>query len=227
VRTNAVISISVLTTTSKCGGCPPNLKFRPPPRLIFDFPNRPKPQPPQPSKRKNVLTASNHRRSYPSRNKKQTKAKVPDNRNLFRFRLTEFCLTLPRVGDRRLPNPTLPICSFIEHTRRVETMTTIPARLARATKTSSGPTDARQRVLSLYRDWYRSVSFHQPHSTVTLPTHNTTPRLQKYAPSTLSMSPQHTSVTSSAKGSNVTVPSQTQRSSTFSSPKTVWNTKKP
>ena len=37
-------------------------------------------------------------------------------------------------------------------------MTTIPARLARATKTSSNPTEARQRVLSLYRDWYRSVS---------------------------------------------------------------------
>jgi len=36
-------------------------------------------------------------------------------------------------------------------------MTTIPARLARATKTSSNPTEARQRVLSLYRDWYRSA----------------------------------------------------------------------
>lgn len=37
-------------------------------------------------------------------------------------------------------------------------MTTIPARLARATTTSSNPTEARQRVLSLYRNWYRSVS---------------------------------------------------------------------
>jgi len=36
-------------------------------------------------------------------------------------------------------------------------MTTIPARLARATKFSSNPTEARQRVLSLYRDWYRSA----------------------------------------------------------------------
>ncbi|KAF9648134.1 hypothetical protein BDM02DRAFT_3155887 [Thelephora ganbajun] len=36
-------------------------------------------------------------------------------------------------------------------------MTTIPARLARATRISSSPTEARQRVLSLYRDWYRSA----------------------------------------------------------------------
>jgi NADH dehydrogenase (ubiquinone) 1 alpha subcomplex subunit 6 len=37
-------------------------------------------------------------------------------------------------------------------------MTTIPARLARATRTSSNPTEARHRVFALYRDWYRSVS---------------------------------------------------------------------
>ncbi|KAH6912079.1 NADH dehydrogenase 1 alpha subcomplex subunit 6 [Coprinopsis sp. MPI-PUGE-AT-0042] len=36
-------------------------------------------------------------------------------------------------------------------------MSTIPARLARATRTSSSPQEARQRVLSLYRDWYRSA----------------------------------------------------------------------
>ncbi|KAF9791852.1 hypothetical protein BJ322DRAFT_10 [Thelephora terrestris] len=36
-------------------------------------------------------------------------------------------------------------------------MTTIPARLARATTTSSNPTEARQRVISLYRNWYRSA----------------------------------------------------------------------
>jgi len=36
-------------------------------------------------------------------------------------------------------------------------MTTIPARLARVTRTSSSPAEASQRVLSLYRDWYRSA----------------------------------------------------------------------
>ena len=37
------------------------------------------------------------------------------------------------------------------------TMTTIPARLARTTAVSVSPTHARQRVLQLYRDWYRAV----------------------------------------------------------------------
>jgi hypothetical protein len=36
-------------------------------------------------------------------------------------------------------------------------MTTIPARLARISRTSGSPTYARQRALQLYRDWYRSV----------------------------------------------------------------------
>jgi len=36
-------------------------------------------------------------------------------------------------------------------------MTTIPARLARVTRTSSSPAEARQRVLAVYRDWYRSA----------------------------------------------------------------------
>lgn len=36
-------------------------------------------------------------------------------------------------------------------------MTTIPSRLAQMTRTSGSPTVARQRVLQLYRDWYRSV----------------------------------------------------------------------
>ncbi|TFY77024.1 hypothetical protein EWM64_g6988 [Hericium alpestre] len=35
-------------------------------------------------------------------------------------------------------------------------MTTIPARLARPTTTSSGPEQARKKVLQLYRDWYRA-----------------------------------------------------------------------
>lgn len=39
-------------------------------------------------------------------------------------------------------------------------MTTIPARLATLTRTSRTPADARKRVLSLYRDWYRSVGFY-------------------------------------------------------------------
>lgn len=36
-------------------------------------------------------------------------------------------------------------------------MTTIPARLAQASKTSRNFTEARRSVLSLYRDWYRSA----------------------------------------------------------------------
>ncbi|KAG5653937.1 hypothetical protein H0H81_009294 [Sphagnurus paluster] len=36
-------------------------------------------------------------------------------------------------------------------------MTTIPARLAQATRASAGPSDARRRTLQLYRDWYRSA----------------------------------------------------------------------
>ncbi|OBZ74948.1 NADH-ubiquinone oxidoreductase 14 subunit [Grifola frondosa] len=36
-------------------------------------------------------------------------------------------------------------------------MTTIPARLARAAQTSSSPAQARQRVIQLYRDWYRGA----------------------------------------------------------------------
>lgn len=36
-------------------------------------------------------------------------------------------------------------------------MTTIPARLARTTAVSASPTHARQRVLQLYRDWYRGA----------------------------------------------------------------------
>lgn len=39
------------------------------------------------------------------------------------------------------------------------TMTTIPARLARTTRISSSPSEARSRTIQLYRDWYRSVSF--------------------------------------------------------------------
>ena len=38
-------------------------------------------------------------------------------------------------------------------------MTTIPARLATLTRTSPSASEARKRALSLYRDWYRSVSF--------------------------------------------------------------------
>lgn len=34
---------------------------------------------------------------------------------------------------------------------------TIPTRLARVTKVSGSAGEARQRVLQLYRDWYRSV----------------------------------------------------------------------
>ncbi|KAF9054024.1 hypothetical protein BJ165DRAFT_1412676 [Panaeolus papilionaceus] len=36
-------------------------------------------------------------------------------------------------------------------------MSTIPARLAKATRTSLGTQESRQRVLSLYREWYRSA----------------------------------------------------------------------
>ncbi|KAH9476888.1 NADH-ubiquinone oxidoreductase 14.8 kDa subunit [Psilocybe cubensis] len=36
-------------------------------------------------------------------------------------------------------------------------MTTIPARLASLTRTSSGPAESRKRALKLYRDWYRSA----------------------------------------------------------------------
>ncbi|KAI0313480.1 NADH-ubiquinone oxidoreductase Complex1 subunit [Amylostereum chailletii] len=36
-------------------------------------------------------------------------------------------------------------------------MTTIPARFARTVKTSGDPATARQRVIQLYRDWYRSA----------------------------------------------------------------------
>ena len=38
-------------------------------------------------------------------------------------------------------------------------MTTIPARLATLTRTSPSAAEARKRALSLYREWYRSVSF--------------------------------------------------------------------
>ncbi|KAI0920521.1 hypothetical protein AcW1_002242 [Taiwanofungus camphoratus] len=36
-------------------------------------------------------------------------------------------------------------------------MTTIPARLARTTAVSSSPAHARERVVQLYRDWYRGA----------------------------------------------------------------------
>ncbi|KAF9450724.1 hypothetical protein P691DRAFT_700613 [Macrolepiota fuliginosa MF-IS2] len=36
-------------------------------------------------------------------------------------------------------------------------MSTIPARLAKSARTSAGSTEARHRVLRLYRDWYRSA----------------------------------------------------------------------
>ncbi|TFK29149.1 hypothetical protein FA15DRAFT_664469 [Coprinopsis marcescibilis] len=36
-------------------------------------------------------------------------------------------------------------------------MSTIPARLARVVRTSANAAEARQRTLSLYRDWYRSA----------------------------------------------------------------------
>ncbi|PPQ65021.1 hypothetical protein CVT24_008169 [Panaeolus cyanescens] len=36
-------------------------------------------------------------------------------------------------------------------------MTTIPARLAKATRTSLGSQESKRRVLSLYREWYRSA----------------------------------------------------------------------
>ncbi|KAF8578893.1 NdufA6 NADH-ubiquinone oxidoreductase 14.8 kDa subunit [Ramaria rubella] len=36
-------------------------------------------------------------------------------------------------------------------------MTTIPARLARTTRSSSSPSEARSRVIQLYRDWYRAA----------------------------------------------------------------------
>ncbi|KAG6909176.1 hypothetical protein DXG01_001803 [Tephrocybe rancida] len=36
-------------------------------------------------------------------------------------------------------------------------MTTIPSRLARATRASVDATDARHRTIQLYRDWYRSA----------------------------------------------------------------------
>ena len=34
--------ISIRYLSTKCGGCPPNLKFRPPPRLKFALPTRPR-----------------------------------------------------------------------------------------------------------------------------------------------------------------------------------------
>jgi NADH dehydrogenase (ubiquinone) 1 alpha subcomplex subunit 6 len=36
-------------------------------------------------------------------------------------------------------------------------MTTIPARLAQTSRTSSSLSDARSRAIQLYREWYRSV----------------------------------------------------------------------
>ncbi|EGO02953.1 NADH-ubiquinone oxidoreductase [Serpula lacrymans var. lacrymans S7.3] len=36
-------------------------------------------------------------------------------------------------------------------------MTTIPSRLAQVTRLSSSPAEARQRVIDLYRDWYRAA----------------------------------------------------------------------
>ncbi|KAF8637111.1 hypothetical protein AX17_003015 [Amanita inopinata Kibby_2008] len=36
-------------------------------------------------------------------------------------------------------------------------MSTIPARLARPSRISSGAAEARQRAIQLYRDWYRSA----------------------------------------------------------------------
>ncbi|KAI0092291.1 NADH-ubiquinone oxidoreductase Complex1 subunit [Irpex rosettiformis] len=36
-------------------------------------------------------------------------------------------------------------------------MTTIPSRLARATKTFKSPEEARQAVIQLYREWYRGA----------------------------------------------------------------------
>ncbi|KAF8225350.1 hypothetical protein L208DRAFT_1408660 [Tricholoma matsutake] len=36
-------------------------------------------------------------------------------------------------------------------------MTTIPSRLAKATRTSLNAEDARRRAIKLYRDWYRSA----------------------------------------------------------------------
>ncbi|EED78569.1 predicted protein [Postia placenta Mad-698-R] len=36
-------------------------------------------------------------------------------------------------------------------------MTTIPARLARTAQISANPAQARQRVIQLYRDWYRGA----------------------------------------------------------------------
>ncbi|KAL1938902.1 hypothetical protein VTO73DRAFT_11055 [Trametes versicolor] len=36
-------------------------------------------------------------------------------------------------------------------------MSTIPARLARSARVSTNPNAARQRVIQLYRDWYRSA----------------------------------------------------------------------
>ncbi|OCH90851.1 NADH-ubiquinone oxidoreductase Complex1 subunit [Obba rivulosa] len=36
-------------------------------------------------------------------------------------------------------------------------MSTIPSRLARPAKFSSSPSEARRRVLALYRDWYRGA----------------------------------------------------------------------
>ncbi|KAG6879634.1 hypothetical protein C0992_000269 [Termitomyces sp. T32_za158] len=37
-------------------------------------------------------------------------------------------------------------------------MTTIPSRLARATRASISAADARHRAIQLYRDWYRSLT---------------------------------------------------------------------
>jgi NADH dehydrogenase (ubiquinone) 1 alpha subcomplex subunit 6 len=48
-------------------------------------------------------------------------------------------------------------------------MTTIPARLAQMSRTSSSPAQARQRAIQLYRDWYRSVRrFSLPHKSLSV-----------------------------------------------------------
>jgi NADH dehydrogenase (ubiquinone) 1 alpha subcomplex subunit 6 len=58
-------------------------------------------------------------------------------------------------------------------------MTTIPARLAQVSRTSGSPAIARQRVLHLYRDWYRSVCpFYPSHAAFLTPyTHSQAPEI--------------------------------------------------
>ncbi|TFK72362.1 NdufA6 NADH-ubiquinone oxidoreductase 14.8 kDa subunit [Pluteus cervinus] len=62
-------------------------------------------------------------------------------------------------------------------------MTTIPSRLAQATRASAGSGDARRRAIQLYRDWYRSapevVSLYALNVSPTLIRHSIRERFEK------------------------------------------------